>query len=146
MSMFDKYQVFYNLPRPGTKITFAKKTKFAFFKNVIENEDLLELGAEYTVKKVNLNSSSTYVYLEEFWDENLDTYRFNQKAFNIGAFTWVPVEINPQDLIGFTVRDCYSFCRDGKIGIKEGGELLFAGEKIIEIESEKGVITKAQYE
>ena len=146
MSLFDKYQVFYNLPRPGTKVTFTKKTKFAFFKSTIENEDLLELGAEYTVKKVNLNSSSTYVYLEEFWDENLDTYRFNQKAFNIGAFTWPEVGINPQDLVGFTVRDCYSFCSDGKIGIKEGGELLFAGEKIIEIESEKGIITKAQYE
>lgn len=75
-------------PKVGQKITFAKPSKWHWFTNVIEDEKLLTLGEQYTVKEVEIASSASYVYLEEFWDDELDMYCRNQKMFNMHAFTW----------------------------------------------------------
>ena len=66
MSMFDKYSILHGLPLPGQKIRFVAPAKWGYFTNVIADEKtLLVPGQEYTVRKTSLNSSSTYVYLEE---------------------------------------------------------------------------------
>jgi len=106
MSIFDDRQYLHGLPKPGQKVKYMNPTKFAFHTNVIEDEkNLLELGKEYTVRKVNLNSSSTYVFLEEFWVEGLDEYRNNQKCFSMHAFEWEMPEINLEELIGKNPSD-----------------------------------------
>lgn len=137
MSIFDDRQFLYGLPRCGQKIKYVRPTQFAFHSNVIEDEkNLLELGKEYTVRKVNLNSSSTYVFLEEFWDEDLDEYRHNQKFFNMHAFDWVPPEIDCSLLIGRDPRDLVHLSRTYKIGITINGVVYHDGDPMLYIEHE----------
>ena len=105
MSLFKQREILHGLPNPGDKVTYTKPTKFAFFNNIIDDEKLLVIDKEYTVVKVQLNSSSTYVYLKEFWIEGLDEYYNNQQMFNMHAFTWVEPLIDPKALIGLHCRD-----------------------------------------
>ncbi len=146
-SIFNNRKILHGLPREGQKIRFLEPTKFAFHTNVIEDEKLLELGKEYTVKKTELNSSSTYVYLEEFWEDDMDMYRNNQKAFSRGAFEWELPDINLDELIGFQRNDMKRLSRTYGYGIEEGGEILCNGDPILVIEmsdhSWNGYVTKA---
>lgn len=124
-TLFDNRQFLHGLPVPGQKITYVKPTKFAFHSDIIENEkELLELGKQYTVKSVSLNSSSTYVVLEEFYVEGLDEYRNNQKDFNLGAFSYEKPPLDPEKLIGFSKLDLYHIMRNYKINIEFNGETL----------------------
>lgn len=137
MSMFDDRQFLHGLPVRGQKIKYVRPTQFAFHTNVIEDEkNLLELGKEYTVRKVNLNSSSTYVFLEEFWDEGLDEYRFNQKFFNMHAFDWQMPEIDLDLLIGRDPRDAAYLHNTYKIGITKNGTVWYEGDPMLCIEYE----------
>jgi hypothetical protein len=54
------------LASKGTKIKFVKPIKIHWFTNVVEDQKLLEVGKEYTVEKVEMSSSSTFVWLQEF--------------------------------------------------------------------------------
>ena len=153
MSIFDDRQYLHGLPKPGQKIKYSKPTKFAFHTNIIEDENnLLELGKEYTVKQVNLNSSSTYVVLEEFWVQGLDEYRNNQKCFNMHAFEWEKPEINLEELIGKNPSDMSMLHNTYKIGITENGEIRYVGDPMLCIEHETVIqgrwpkITKAFWE
>ena len=103
--MFKQYEILHGLPKEGQKIVYKNPTKFALQRCVVDNEALLTIGETYTVKKVNLNSSSTYVYLQEFHDDTLDEYRATQKFFSMHAFEWEKPKIEPSDLVGFTARD-----------------------------------------
>jgi hypothetical protein len=152
MSIFNDRQYLHGLPKPGQKVKYIKPTKFAFHTNVIEDEkNLLELGKEYTVRKVNLNSSSTYVFLEEFWVEGLDEYRNNQKCFSMHAFEWKMPEINLEELIGKNPSDMSMLARSYNIGITENGKVWCDGEPMLYIEHENVIegnwpkITKAYW-
>jgi len=72
-------------PKDGQKVTFTTPTKFAFRNNVVADQDLLEVGKEYTVRRTQLNSSSSYVWLEEIpvYNEEHDL-----PFFNLWAFDW----------------------------------------------------------
>ena len=129
--MFDDRQFLHGLPVRGQKVKYVKPTEWHWFTNVLEDEKLLELGKEYTVRKVQLNSSSTYVFLEEFWDENLDEYRHNQKFFNMHAFEWEKPELDLQMLIGRDPRDCAVLYRTYNIGITENGRVWYKGEPML---------------
>lgn len=135
-SIFDDRQFLHGLPLRGQKIKFVKPTKFAFHTNIIEDEKLLELGKEYTVRRVQLNSSSTYVCLEEFWDEELDEYRFNQKSFNMHAFEWEMPPINTELLIGRDPRDVAMLHNTYGCGITRNGVVWYHGEPMLHIEYE----------
>lgn len=115
--MFKQYEILHGLPKEGQKIVYKTPTKFALHRWAIDNEALLTLGETYTVKKVNLNSSSTYVYLQEFYDDTLDEYRETQKFFSMGAFEWEKPKIEPSDLVGFTARDLRTLNRVYGYGI-----------------------------
>lgn len=150
MSMFDDRQFLHGLPVRGQKIKYVRPTKFAFHSNVIEDEkNLLELGKEYTVRKVNLNSSSTYVFLEEFWIEGLDEYRNNQKFFSMHAFDWEKPEIDLSLLVGRDPRDVINLHNTYNIGITENGKLRYMGDRVLCIEHEPkdrgSIITKAYW-
>ena len=55
-------------PKIGSKITFKGTTKF-WFTNIEEDaKELLEIGKEYTITKLELASSWCGVVLEEFPD------------------------------------------------------------------------------
>jgi hypothetical protein len=79
-------------PKDGQKVIFKTPAKFAFHTKVVTDQNLLEIGKEYTVRKTQLNSSSSYVWLEEIptYDEEHD-----QPFFNLWAFDW---EGRPQRL------------------------------------------------
>jgi hypothetical protein len=144
MSIFDDRQYLHGLPKPGQKVKYIKPTKFAFHSNVIEDEkNLLELGKEYTVHKVNLNSSSTYVILEEFYVQGLDEYRNNQKCFNMHAFEWELPEINLEQLIGDNPNDLSVLNRTYNIGITKNGKVWYPGERMLCIEHE--ILTEGQW-
>jgi hypothetical protein len=54
------------LPPKGTKIKFVKPIKIHWFNNIVEDQKLLEVGRIYTVEKVEMASSATYIWLQEF--------------------------------------------------------------------------------
>lgn len=112
-TIFDKYKLLHGFPMDGQKVRYVKPTKHAWFKSVIERENDLTLGEEYTVKKTELNSSSSYIWLEECPDTEWDAAR-NGRFFNLGAFEWDFPEIHPKDLIGFEMYDLHRL--DGKNG------------------------------
>ena len=140
MSMFDKYSVLHGLPLPGQKITFIAPASCGYFTTVIADEKtLLVPGQEYTVKKTNLNSSSTYVYLEEFWIEELDEYCNNQKRFTMQSFKWEKPPVSMDDLVGFDVRDLATLNRTYGYGLYiddavwlDGSPMLHISHKVCE--------------
>ena len=56
-------------PKNGSKVTFKGTTEWFFFKNILKDaNDLLEIGKEYTITKIELASSWCAVILQEFPD------------------------------------------------------------------------------
>lgn len=141
-TLFDKHKVLHGLPLPGQKIKYTNPSKFCWFTNVLEDEkNLLELGKEYTVKKTQLNSSSTYVWLEEFWDDSIDEYKQNQKFFNMWAFEWDLPKLNLDDLVGLDIMQVLRLKHD--VGIMFDGEVQKEGSPMIVLEHVNGITTKA---
>lgn len=108
--MFDKYKILHGFPKVGQKVKYVKPTKVHWFKNVVEDENRLILLDEYTVSKTELNSSSSYLWLEEFPQEKDNGTPF----FNLGAFDWIAEVPQASELVGFTVLDLFRL--SGKIG------------------------------
>jgi hypothetical protein len=147
-TIFDSRQFLHGLPLPGQKITYTTPTRFSFHTNVIEDEKaLLEISKEYTVRKVQLNSSSTYVYLEEFWTEGIDEYRNNQKCFNMYAFDWEKPAIDTSKLIGLHYAEVTTLQSTYGFGINMNGEIWYEGTQVLYIETDKSTnrITKAEF-
>lgn len=67
----------------GTKVKFKTPILGHWFINIVEDQKLLEVGKEYTIKKVQVASSSTYVWLEEIpvYDEERNLPFFNYHSF-----------------------------------------------------------------
>ena len=146
-TLFDDRQFLHGLPVRGQKIKYVKPTKFAFHTNVIEDEkNLLELNKEYTVRRVELNSSSTYVSLEEFWVEGLDEYRNNQKCFSMHAFSWEKPELDTSRLIGRDPRDCAPIHYSYGYGVSLNGEIRYEGTPTLyaTYDNESYTITQAE--
>lgn len=54
-------------PKLGSKATFKGTTQFFWFTNILKDaNELLEIGKEYTISKLELASSWCAVILEEF--------------------------------------------------------------------------------
>jgi hypothetical protein len=108
MSLFENYKILHGLPKEGQKIIFKGEKVFSWFTNVIEDTKKLIPGQEYTVRKTQLNSSSTYVWLEEFpniFDPNDPNDGRDQPFFSMHSFKWELPEIDPDELVGFTDND-----------------------------------------
>jgi len=69
----------------GTKVKFVKPIDHHWFINLVEDQKLLEVGNIYTVEKVEVASSSTYLWLQEIpiYDEERDLPFFNYHSFEI---------------------------------------------------------------
>ena len=67
----------------GTKVKFTKPIKIHWFNNLVEDQKLLEVGKEYTIRNVGVASSSTFVWLEEIpvYDEERDLPFFSYHSF-----------------------------------------------------------------
>jgi len=64
-------------PKIGSKVTFRGTTMFWFVNIVKDANDLLEIGKEYTIKKLELASSWCGVILEEFPDHKFSLSFFD---------------------------------------------------------------------
>lgn len=136
-SLFNNRKILHGLPRVGQKITFKNPAKFAFIQATIQAEkDLLEVGKIYTVRNVQLNSSTTYVWLEEFPDENV--------FFNMHSFEWDAPEIQPEELIGFYESDLVILRYKYSVGITINGEVRYEGSPVYALTLENGKIVKAE--
>lgn len=104
-TLFDKYKILHALPRIGQKVKYTKPTTIHWFTSTVENEKDLVLGQEYTVRDTELNSSSTYIWLEEFPSTNGDER--GNKQFTVGSFSWEKTFPTPEELVGYNVRDLF---------------------------------------
>ena len=73
------------LAAKGTKIKFVTPMIAHWFTNVVDDQKLLEVGKVYTVDKVEMASSATYVWLEEIpiYDSERQLPFFNYHSFEI---------------------------------------------------------------
>ena len=73
------------LAAKGTKIKFVKPINQHWFYNVVNDQKFLEVGKVYTVDKVEMASSATYVWLEEIpiYDSERQLPFFNYHSFEI---------------------------------------------------------------
>lgn len=85
MSAFENEKERLGFPEDGQKITFKYPCEHAWFANVVDDQKYLVKDQEYTVRKTELNSSSTYVWLEEI--EVYDAER-DLPFFNLLCFDW----------------------------------------------------------
>lgn len=151
-SMFDNRKVLHGLPVIGQKIQYTHRTH-SWFTNVKADRDALVLGEWYTVRKTELNSSSTYVWLQEFpniFDDNDPKDGRDQPFFNMGSFTYVPPPIEFDALIGLSARSAMQLKRAYPcIGIYFNGTRGYAGDPEIDIEYDLSdphqIITKANW-
>lgn len=67
----------------GTKVKFTKPIKIHWFKTLVEDQKLLGVGKEYTIKRVEVASSTAYVWLEEIpvYDDERNLPLFNYHSF-----------------------------------------------------------------
>jgi hypothetical protein len=135
-AIFDSRKVLHGLPVVGQKIQYTRKTR-SWFTNVEADQDKLVLGEWYTVRKTELNSSSTYVWLQEFpniFEDDPKDGR-DQPFFNMGSFTYVRPPIDFDALIGLGARECltlryaYPF-----LGIYVNGQRAAEGDPEIDLE------------
>lgn len=72
-------------PKDGQKVIFKEPLTIHWFSNVVQDQKLLEIGKEYTVRKTQLNSSSSFIWLEE-----VEVYSTEQDLpfFNLWSFDW----------------------------------------------------------
>jgi hypothetical protein len=131
MSIFDKYSILHGLPKVGQKIKFVEYPTFSFFKNVIEDSKKLVIGQIYTVRKTELNSSSTYVWLEEFPDVSNDGREL--PFFMMGSFEWDLPEIDLKDLIGWNARDVGRLSNSYGWGISINGKEWLKGTPMLNV-------------
>jgi len=72
-------------PKDGQKVVFKNPCTVHWFNNLVKDQELLEVGREYTVRKTKLNSSSSFIWLEELevYDKERDL-----PFFTLWAFDW----------------------------------------------------------
>ena len=67
-------------PKSGSKVTFRGVTQPFWFTNIVKDADeLLEIGKEYTITKIELASSWCAVILEEFPDKKFSLSWFKHE-------------------------------------------------------------------
>jgi hypothetical protein len=148
MSIFNDRKILHGLPKVGQTITFIEPTR-SWFINVNEDAKKLIPGKEYTVRKTQLNSSSTYVWLEEFpniFDDNDPNDGRDQPFFNMHSFEWEPPELDPKDLIGkFFASDIRSLHRTYGWGIQLKDDVCYDGSPMLVVDYDKNEMVTDAY-
>jgi hypothetical protein len=73
-------------PEDGQKVIFKRPLSSHWFKNIIDDQvRYLAINQEYTVRKTQLNSSSSFVWLEELRPYNKEQ---DLPFFSLCAFDW----------------------------------------------------------
>ena len=83
-------------PKSGSKTTFKGTTEWFFFQNILKDaNELLEVGKEYTITKIELASSWCAVILDEFPEKKFSISWFDyekelttEQAMKIERATW----------------------------------------------------------
>lgn len=95
-------------PKLGSKVKYTGTSKWFFFKNILEDaNELLEIGKEYTISKIELASSWCGVQLEEFPD----------KKFSLSWFVYEK-ELTTEEVI-LIERDEWQFVEYEFISLEE---------------------------
>lgn len=138
--IFERHKILHGFPKDGQKIKAIVNETQSWFTNVKEDTKKLEIGKEYTVLKTELNSSTSYVWLEEFGEDVF---------FNIHTFEWGLPEIDPNDLIGFFVLDLHMLNYKYGIGIQWKDDIRCDGSPMLvvkcENEEHNDYITSAEF-
>jgi hypothetical protein len=87
-------------PKRGSKVTFRGTPKWFLFQNILNDaNDLLEIGKEYTISKIELASSWCAVILQEFPDKKFSLSWFSydkelttEEAMKIEKDEWETVK------------------------------------------------------
>lgn len=139
-NIFNKHKILHGFPKDGQKIKAITNETQSWFTNVKEDTKKLEIGKEYTARKTELNSSTSYVWLEEFGEDVF---------FNISSFEWVLPEIDPNDLIGFFVLDSHMLNYKYGIGIQWKDDIRCDGTPMLVVECEneehKDMVTSVSF-
>ena len=65
-------------PKVGSKVIFEGSSEWFFFQNILKDaNDLLEIGKEYTISNVQINSSWCSISLKEFPEKKFSLSWFN---------------------------------------------------------------------
>ena len=126
-SIFDNRKILHAFPKDGQKIKSITNKTNSWFLSVVDDTKKLEIGKEYTVLKTELNSSTSYVWLEEFGKDMF---------FNLHSFEWELPELNPNDLIGFFISDLFSIHREYGWGVQIGEDIRYEGTPMLLVECE----------
>jgi hypothetical protein len=139
-SIFNRRKILHGFPKDGQKIKAIANETNSWFTNVIENTKKLEIGREYTVLKTELNSSTSYVWLEEFGKDMF---------FNLHSFEWEMPKLDPNDLIGFFVLDLHMLNYKYGLGIQWKDDIRCDGSPMLvvkcENEEHKDMVTSASF-
>ena len=87
-------------PKSGSKVTFRGITQPFWFSNIVKDaNDLLEIGKEYTITKIELASSWCAVILDEFPDKKFSISWFDyekelttEEAMKIERAAWETIK------------------------------------------------------
>jgi hypothetical protein len=101
-----------NWPKAGSKATFRGTSKWFFFQNILKDaNDLLEIGKEYTITKIELASSWCAVILEEYPDKKFSLSWFDyekdlttEEVMKIKRESWQTVKYEFSSLEELTDR------------------------------------------
>jgi len=123
MQEFNKYKFINGLPIEGQKVVFTTPCEHHWFRNVIEDQSLLSVGETYTVKRIEVASSATYLWLEEFpVDES-----WGRPFFNMHSFSWdIPLysdEYMIDNIIGMNISDVIMVADTYRFGLVADGVL-----------------------
>ena len=102
-------------PKSGSKATFRGTTQPFWFTNILKDaNDLLEIGKEYTITKIELASSWCAVILEEFPDKkfSLSWFTYNkdlttEEAMKLEKDEWETVKYEHMTLAELKDRKNY---------------------------------------
>jgi hypothetical protein len=145
MSIFDNLKFLHALPEDGQKIKFIKPCEHHWFTNTVKDQELLEIGKEYTVRKTQLNSSSTYVWLEELepYDKERDLPFF---CLSKVYFSWDTPKFDPSKLLNIQLNLVKNIQYYYKFGITINNKQIKEGDPMLFIEHDLShFITKAYF-
>jgi hypothetical protein len=138
--IFEKRKALHGFPKDGQKIEAITNKTNSWFLSVVRDTEKLEIGKEYTVLKTELNSSTSYVWLQEFGEDMF---------FHLQSFKWELPKINPNDLVGFFVSDMNTIHRKYGWGIQVGENIRYEGTPMLVVKCDYGsnadYITSAEF-
>jgi len=121
-SIFDNLKPLMGFPADGQQIHFVQPAKRHWFTSVIEDQKLLSVGGLYRVRKTELNSSSSYVWLEDVFRKD-----GTRPFFNLHSFEWERTPPTQEQLQGVHYVELAEFPDVFGVDVYVNGEIFSEG-------------------